>query len=244
MVEKPTDNPNIDVFNEDVSVNAGYRYSTNNSLSSQMANLRISDAILASISIEGKRVIDIGCGDGVYTIELYDRGRPSEILGCDPAEDAVQLARAKIGNRNITFEPYGAYSLPLPNDSFDIAHIRGVLHHLEHPIDALREAFRVAPMIVVMEPNGYNPILKVLERVSPYHVAHDEKSYTPPLLDRWVESVGGKTVTGNIIGLVPMFCPDWMARPLKVIEPVFEAIPVVKHVSCAQYIFAAQRQPK
>ena len=37
----------------------------------------------------------------------------------------------------------------------------------------------------VIEPNGYNPVLKVLEKVSRYHIEHEERSFFPATLHAW-----------------------------------------------------------
>ena len=108
-------------------------------------------------------------------------------------------------------------------------------------MDALKEALRLAPSVVSIEPNGYNPVLKVLERVSRYHRDHEEKSYPPSRLDYWVTRLGGAITSRQWIGLVPMFCPDWFARTLKTIEPTIERLPGVNRLCCAQYVFVAHR---
>lgn len=232
---------NIDAFNRDITINSGYIYTTQARLSSQMANRRLTDATLEISELRGKRVLDIGCGDGTYTLELCDRGQPASIHGVDLAQEAIKIAQEKIGDRNITFAVSSAYQLPLADNSFDIAYLRGVLHHMDKPFDALREALRVAPTIVVIEPNGYNPILKLLERFSPYHVQHEEKSYTSIKIDKWVTELGGKVSKRQWVGLVPMFCPDWFARSLKMIEPIVEKLPLLNNLGCAVYVFVAIR---
>lgn len=233
--------PNVDSFNLDIMTNAGYLYATSDRLSSYLANRRLTDATLAIADFRGKRVLDIGCGDGTYTVELFDRGQPASIHGGDPAQEAIRVARQKIAGRDITFATYSAYGLPYAANSFDIAYLRGVLHHMNRPLDALQEALRVAPMLVVIEPNGYNPVLKLLERYSRYHVEHNEKSYPPVRLDRWVSRIGGRVHTRQYAGLVPMFCPDWLARSLKLIEPVVERLPLINALGCAVYVYVATR---
>jgi len=52
-----------------------------------------------------------------------------------------------------------------------------VLHHLDKPLDALREAFRVANIVIIVEPNGCNPFEKLAEKYSKYHIEHKEKLY-------------------------------------------------------------------
>lgn len=235
-------NPNIDAFNRDVLSNLGYLYTTNARLSSQLANRRISDVALALADFGDRRVLDIGCGDGTYTIELFYRGKCASIHGVDPAQSAIEIAQQKADHGQITFAVCDAYELPYEANSFDIAYIRGVLHHLDRPINALREALRVAPTLVVVEPNGYNPVLKLIEKCSRYHIQHQEKSYAPMTLDKWVKSIGGRVSAGKCVGLVPMFCPDWFAKTIKLIEPVVERLPLINALSCAVYVFVAQRR--
>ena len=236
---QPSGNPNIDAFNEDVVQNGGYRYTTNAQLSSQWANERLTKATLDLADMRGQHVLDIGCGDGSYTLELYDRGGPEFIHGLDPALSAVESARSHVGSRNINFATGSAYELPFATQSFDWAHLRGVLHHLDQPAVALGEALRVARHVVVIEPNGYSPILKVLEKVSPYHRQHDEKSYPASRLDGWVKAHGGTVSGRQFVGLVPMFCPQWMAKLAKTLEPLVEGTPVVRQLGCAVYAFVA-----
>lgn len=237
----PDPKTSFDPFNRDVERNAGYLYTTNASLSSHLANRRLTDATLATVDFRAKRVIDIGCGDGTYTVELFDRGQPRSIHGTDPAQAAIDSAREKIGARQIEFDVCSAYELPWEVGSFDIAHLRGVLHHLERPQDALREALRVAPTVVVIEPNGLNIGLKLLERVSSYHRAHQEKSYRPVRIDNWIRDQGGRVTSRQWVGLVPFFCPDWIARSLKRLEPLVEAMPVGRRVGCGVYVLVATR---
>lgn len=237
-----TGKDDVDQFAADVAANQGYLYTTNARLSSRLANRRLTEAIFDVADFVGRRVVDIGCGDGTYTHELADLGQVGAIHGIDPAEEAVRVARSKAGPSGATFAVGSAYALPYGRDSFDVAVLRGVLHHMGRPVDALREALRVASTAVVVEPNGYNPALKVLERCSSYHVEHGEKSYAPRTLDRWVAGVAGTVEARRWAGFVPMFCPDWMARVTKLVEPVVEAVPVVRHVACAVYVFRADRR--
>lgn len=236
---KKQTNKSISVFNQDAVQHQGYLYSTNAPLSSQIANKRLSDVTLENVDLRDKTVLDIGCGDGVYTIELFDKVPVKRMLGVDYATRAVEIATAKSGARPIEYEVQSAYSLPYAAKSFDVAILRGVLHHLDDPVPALKEALRVATIVWVIEPNGYNPGLKFLEKFSRYHIEHQEKSYLPAYLDKEIEKMGGKVLRRKWAGFVPMFCPDWMAKMMKAIEPVVEAVPVLKHLGCAVYIFSA-----
>ncbi len=226
----------VEEFNADVDANNGYLYSTSNRLSCVLANRRISEAIVGMADLKGKRVVDIGCGDGVYSMELLKAGA-REVVGLDAAENAVQCARKKAeGLEGIRFEAVDIYRLAVPEERYDVAIVRGILHHLYEADRAVEVISRVADEIVILEPNGYNPVLKILEKVSAYHVEHEEKSYPPSRLRRWFVDCGGRVVAAKYIGFVPMFCPDFLARLLKLLEPVVEAVPGIRALCCGQYL--------
>jgi ubiquinone/menaquinone biosynthesis C-methylase UbiE len=231
----------VEAFNEDVLSNEGYLYTTNASLSSRLANRRLTELALHAANFRGARVLDVGCGDGSYSFDVYDEGSPTSMVGIDPASNAIEIARSRRGDRAIEFRCENAEQLGFDHRSFDIAHLRGVLHHMDKPAAAVVESLRVAQTIVIIEPNGYNPVLKIIEKISPYHRKHGERSFSSRTIDRWISDGGGRVVARQWAGLVPFFCPDWMARVLKTLEPVIERIPVVNLLSCAVYVVTATR---
>ncbi len=235
--------PKLDGFKADLADNEGYLYTTNARLSSRLANQRATDALLDIADFQNRRIIDVGCGDGATTVELLAVAKPASIHGIDAISEAVELASQRVEDQRLTFSVCSASDLPYVDDSFDIALVRGVLHHMPKAQEALREALRVAPMVVVLEPNGYNPGLKLFERFHPYHIKHGEMSYAPKTLDRWIREIGGTVERRTWAGLVPMFCPDWCAVALKRVESGFERVALARAIGCAVYVFAAVRQP-
>lgn len=231
----------VDPFVDDVHAGGGYRYTTDAPLSSRLANARISDASLAAADWSGRRVIDVGCGDGTYSVELLERGGAASVHGVDPAEAAVEAAAARSPDPRLSFAAGSAYELPHADGEFELGYLRGVLHHVDEPVAALREALRVAERVVVVEPNGYNGGLKLLERVSRYHRDHGERSYPARCLDRWAHEMGARVISREFVGFVPMFSPEWYARPAKRIEPALERLPGVRQATCAQYVFTVAR---
>lgn len=233
MPEK-TREKNIRQFDADTAKLGGYQYTIPGHLSAVLANEHITKLTLSLVNIEEKRVFDIGCGDGTYTIDLFHQGKPRLLFGIDPSKNAIAIAKKKtIGQSRISFSVGSIYKLP--KKRFDIAIVRGVLHHLYRPEAAISEIVRAAPTVIIVEPNGYNPILKIIEKISPYHREHEEKSYPPALLDRWIRMKGGTIISRKFAGLVPFFCPAWAARLLRSIEPIIEKIPLFNLLLCANY---------
>ncbi len=227
---------NVSQFDADVRANQGYLYTTNAKRSSVLANQRLTDVTRAMVDLRGRRVIDVGCGDGTYTAELQRTCGPASMVGVDASTEAVEQANRRFGRPGLRFDACSVYDLPYEAGSFDVAVVRGLLHHLDDARRALARIGTLATELVVIEPNGYNPTLKLIERFSRYHREHGEKSYAPSLLRRWIRELGGTIEREAYAGLVPFFCPDWMAAALKAVEPAVEAAPLAKQLSCAVYV--------
>lgn len=233
--------PGVEVFERDIESNQGYLYTKTSRLSSNLAIHRSLDVILRACTLRGRNVLDLACGDGFFTIRFWDSGKPARLFACDAAIKACVAAKRLAAGRPIHMVSADAHSLPYRDDSFDIVMVQSVLHHDYDPLDMIREAFRVAPTLVIHEPNGYNPGLKVIEKVSPYHIEHEEKSYTAGRLERSVREAGGVVLSRTYAGFVPMFSPDWLARSMKAVEPVVERIPILKQLGCAICVIVAAR---
>ena len=94
---------NIKLFNKDVKENEGYYYTKTSKLSCRFANQRLTQAVVEATDLSGKKIIDIGCGDGTYTFELLVKN-PDYILGIDAAEVAISTASKKASEMdNIEF---------------------------------------------------------------------------------------------------------------------------------------------
>lgn len=58
-----------------------------------------------------RRVLDIGCGTGVFALLLADRG--IEVVGVDPAKASIDLARGKPGSERVRWICGDATALPM-----------------------------------------------------------------------------------------------------------------------------------
>lgn len=228
---------NVEQFDADVRANAGYLYTTNARRSSVLANRRLTDVTREMVRLQGQRVIDVGCGDGTYAHELFVSCRPAALVGVDAAAAAIAVAADRYASAvpALRFAVADVYTMPYEARSFDVAIVRGLLHHLDDAPRALAAISRLAATVLVIEPNGYNPTLKAIERLSPYHRDHGEKSYSPRRLRGWIRALGGTIEHERYAGLVPFFCPDAMATALKAVEPAVEALPLARQLSCAVF---------
>lgn len=231
----------IEAFEHDASEGDGYVYTSNNRLSSRLATDTMQRLILGAVSLEGKSVLDVGCGDGYFTERYALKGRPRLMVGLEPAGAAVKVARKRRTGADLHFLVGDGHRLPYADDSFDVVMLNAMLHHDPAPRKTISEAFRVAPEVVILEPNGNNVGLKVIEKASRYHREHQERSYFPHTLLRWVVECGGTPLSHRFGGLVPMFCPDWMARTTKLVEPLVERYRPLAYLGCAVIAVSARR---
>jgi len=238
---------NVFAFNKDTANHGGYVYTTVERWSSRVATARQTDEIISLLEQNfptSISIADLGCGDGTFTIEIARRFRPSHIRGIDPAALAIEAARRRIPSdlaSSVAFEVGSIYDVT-PEQGETVAVIRGVLHHLDDVRAAIAHLATEFPAVIALEPNGYNPMLKIIERCSTYHRVHDEKSYWPPDLNRWFEASGFSVISQRCFGLVPYFCPELVAKVLKVAEPIVEAVPFVRHVSCGTNLILYKKE--
>ncbi len=116
------------------------------------------DALLAHVS-PGLSVLDAGCGEGVISLLLAERGIAS--TGVDLSLPNVERAQAEAEKRGVgnlaSFVVGDAEHLPFPDKSFDIVISSHVLEHLPDFDRGWQELCRVARRrIIVALPTGLN----------------------------------------------------------------------------------------
>jgi ubiquinone/menaquinone biosynthesis C-methylase UbiE len=110
--------------------------------------------------LEGKRVLDIGCGNGAYTTALAEGF--DEVYGVDIEPDRVaEFARRVDGDRKFSVSLASAEALPFPDDHFDVVTAIEVIEHITDLDRALTEVHRVlrpGGAFLVSCPNRLFPI--------------------------------------------------------------------------------------
>lgn len=96
--------------------------------------------------------------------------------------------------------------------------------------------------LLIMEPNGNNPILKIIEKLSPYHRQHEERSFSSRTLKKWCEAAGYEVEQLNYVGFVPFFFPTPLTRIVYFFQPFMEKIYPLKKYFGAQIIIRCRKQ--
>lgn len=106
------------------------------------------------VELRGRRILDVGCGMGMYVARL--RQFSDDVYGVDIDPDKV--AEASVWLPNLQVSP--AEELPFDDATFDVILLNEVIEHVDDDRRAIAEAYRVlAPggHIVIYAPNRLYP---------------------------------------------------------------------------------------
>jgi len=101
------------------------------------------DVMESLIAVEGKRIVDAGCGGGALSRHLAEKG--ATVIALEPDPEQAAANRTSLNGDAITFHQTGAEAIPCGDRSVDGVIFSKSLHHvpLELMADALAEAHRV-----------------------------------------------------------------------------------------------------
>lgn len=104
--------------------------------------------------LEGRRILDVGCGIGFYVRRLRDYS--DEVYGVDVDPEKVAEASETLPNIQVA----SAERLPFPDGFFDVALSHEVLEHVDDDGQSVAEALRVLKpggRLVIFVPNRLYP---------------------------------------------------------------------------------------
>jgi ubiquinone/menaquinone biosynthesis C-methylase UbiE len=120
------------------------------------------------LDLDGRRVIDVGCGEGRFTRALAAEG--AEVFGIDVNDAALAAASAAPGGENVTYMLGRGEVLPFEDASIDVVVYSNSLHHIDADkmAEALGEASRVLKpdgKLCVIEPLAEGSYFEALRLV-------------------------------------------------------------------------------
>ena len=95
----------------------------------------------AIASLAGRRVLDVGCGNGYYALRMADAGAAA-VLGIDPTLLYVMqflAVTAHLPPQPVVVLPLRLHELPQACHAFDTTFSMGVLYHQRSPLEHLRQ---------------------------------------------------------------------------------------------------------
>ncbi len=107
--------------------------------------------------INGKKVLDVGCGTGRLERKLIDAG--AEIIGIDVSSEMIKAAKKKFPK--VEFVKGDIENLPFEDEAFDLVVCSFVVVHLKNLDKAFEEIYRV------LKPGGTFVLTNINQRKAP-----------------------------------------------------------------------------
>lgn len=121
-----------------------------------MKTRKATDLVRELMPLKGKRILDVGCGDGALTRFLAHEGAVA--TGIDVSETRLADARAAEAVAGADYREGRGEKLPFPDASIDGVVYNNALHHV--PVDAMAAALAEAAR--VLKPGGRLVVIEPL----------------------------------------------------------------------------------
>ncbi len=131
-----------------------------------------------NLSLEGKIVLDAGCGSG-YSTKLIHQFSPANLIGFDLMPS--QIAKAKQKYPELNFFVRDVLDTQLDTDKFDAAFVFGILHHIPGWKDAIKEVYRT------LKPGGVLLIEDLNKDASQFFATYMRFDHPPEAYFTWEE---------------------------------------------------------
>jgi len=169
--------------------------------------------LFAGRYVQGRRVLDAGCGVGYGTRMLVQAGA-SQVIAVDISEEALAIARQNFSDERVSFAKDDCQTLTGTEGPFDVA---VAFESLEHVADATAFVRRVSEllarsgMFIVSTPNKLVSPQHNGRPLNPFHVREFAPHEFQDLLSRHFSKVVmmGQRWTAALAGLYRIGFPAW-----------------------------------
>jgi ubiquinone/menaquinone biosynthesis C-methylase UbiE len=131
---------------------------------------------------EGAKVVDLGCGSGIFSRALADLG--FSVTGVDLSSKQIDVARRDC--TDVDFVVGDVECLPFEDGSYDGVLLSGLLHHLPDPskcVDEVHRVLRPGVTFSAFDPNRRNPFMWLYrDKSSPCYSSAGETENERPIL--------------------------------------------------------------
>lgn len=144
----------------------------------------VSDMYLSKIQIDSHDdVLDIGCGEGTYSLKIIEKFTMASFLGIDRSENMLGLARQKIAAPNIRFEYADVIDLPYQS-AFDRVISFWCLqwvHDLVTAFENIYQALRKKGKLFIILPYGDDALINTYLQVKASRKFPILEHFCPPV---------------------------------------------------------------
>jgi ubiquinone/menaquinone biosynthesis C-methylase UbiE len=188
------------------------------------------------------KVLEIGCGTGLFTEKISKLSGTKNILATDLSPELIEKAKEKYPHLN--FEVGDAMNIEQEKETFDAIFGNSIVHHLDFDL-FLKEMFRLLKpggKMCFAEPNMLNPQIFVQKNI--------------PLIKKWLGDSPDESAINrfsfkkqlqkkgfNNIQIIPFdflhpSIPNALINPINFISNQLEIIPLVKEIGGSVIIYA------
>jgi 2-polyprenyl-3-methyl-5-hydroxy-6-metoxy-1,4-benzoquinol methylase len=171
----------------------------------------IFEDLLAESDLVGMKLLDAGCGTGLFSAAAVDRG--ALVTSLDVGERLLEQVAAKTNSKRVVGD---VANLPFEDASFDIVLSTEVIEHLAQPERGVRELCRVLKprgQLIITTPNRvWLPAIRLATRLRlrPYEGLENWVKWRE--LRKWVNSSGLLITHHRGFNALPWLVPA--TRPL------------------------------
>jgi len=195
----------------------------------------------------GIRVLEIGCGTGLFTQMFVQTG--AYIIAVDISPDLLREARMRgLPEDSVEFleKPFEECKVDGP---FDAVIGSSILHHLDLEVSLAKIYSLLKPggIMSFAEPNMLNPQIFIQKNIhwikKRMGDSPDETAFVRLSLMRQLQSAGFTNITITPFDWLHPATPERMIGTVSKIGGFLEAIPLIKEISGSLYIRCEKPQP-
>lgn len=169
------------------------------------------------------RILDLGCGTGISTRQVAERG--GIVFGCD--KDELMIAEAKKNNDGLEYLIAGAENLPFSNAEFDAITAFSAFHWFanQKALSEIQRILKAGGTFFVVNKNdvgdfkkGYKEIIKSVLRQD---LPEAKKGYDP---EKLLKQAGFKNIQVKDFGVKEYFSPEQAMQYLQSVS-IWNLIP-------------------
>jgi len=112
-------------------------------------------------NVKGKKILDLGCGTGIYTKILKKRG--AKVYGVDISPEMIEIAKREV--KGVEFKVGSAVDLPYKSGTFDMVLASLVIHYFPSLDKAFSEIRRVLKKDGIFIFSSDNPVVAATHRM-------------------------------------------------------------------------------
>ena len=201
-------------------------------------------------SLQGKRVLDIGCFTGEFLALLKKEG--ADVYGLELQPEAVRIANEKLPGRIFQAD---VSTHRFPQTKYDIVTLLGVVEHVPDPRRLLRRSaalLKRGGLVMVQTPNSSSLLAKALDRFWPPYapVEHihlfSKRGLDVALADAgferiWFQSHWKRLPVGYVYDQFQVFGPEFRTL-LKPFDTLLRSSRLVLPLYVGEMIMVARKQ--